>query len=141
MAEIEWRAWQEVSDELLLRAMDAAARNDCFVHVVERVRVGAITCMGQVHEVERDGSRVVRPSIIDDADVYLIDILGPEVLPWPAPVPHSDLVRRAEADVRDAQEILDEASVTLAQAQEGLDEARRGLEVAAEKLRRLKGGA
>lgn len=140
MAEIEWRAWREVSDECLLRAIEATVQLDCFLHVVERVNVGGITSMGRVHEVRRDGQKVVRPSIDDDADVYLVDLLGPMVLPWPAPVTRADLLRRAEFEVREAQEILEAAKATLAGAQQGFVEARNGLELATAIVLRMKGG-
>lgn len=140
MAEIEWRVWREVSDECLLRAIDATVNHDCFLHVVERVNVGGITSMGRVHEVERNGQKVVRPSIADDAEVYLIDLLGPQVVPWPTPVSLADLARRAEVEMREAQEILDDAKATLAGAQQGFVEACKGLEIARAKVLRLKGG-
>lgn len=140
MAEIEWRAWRGVSDECLLRAIEATVQLDCFLHVVERVNIGGITSMGKVHEVERNGQRVVRPRIADDAEVYLIDLLGPEVLPWPTPVSRADLARRAEVEMREAQEILDDAKATLAGAQRGLVEACKGLEIASAKVLRLRGG-
>jgi hypothetical protein len=140
MAEIEWRTWREVSDGCLLRAIESTVQLDCFLHVVERVNVGGITSMGKVHEVERNGQKVVRPIIADDAEVYLIDLLGPEVLPWPMPVSRADLARRAEVEMREAQEILDDAKATLAGAQQGFVEACKGLEIARAKVLRLKGG-
>lgn len=139
MAKVEWRAWREVSDECLLRAIESTVQIDCFLHVVERVNVGGITSMGRVHEVERNGQKVVRPSIADDAEVYFIDLLGPQVVPWPTPVSRADLVRRAEVEMREAQEILDDAKATLAGAQQGFAEACKGVENAVAKVLSLKG--
>lgn len=138
MAEIEWRAWREVSDECLLAAARDLWIEERFLHVVEAVGVGGITSTCKVHEVEYSDLRVVRPSIADDAEVYLIELLFAKVVPWPMPVSQIDLARRAEMQ---AEHDLKIAEAFLSSARESLVEAEKDFANAAEKLRRLKGEA
>lgn len=137
MAEIEWRVWREVSNECLLIAERRLWGEERFLHVVEAVEVGGLTTTVKVHEVEYRDQKVVRPSIADDADVYLIELLSAEVVPWPMPVSQADLDRRAEMQAERDFEI---AEAFLLSAQASLAEAHKDFEGAAEKLRRMKAG-